>query len=555
MTAEFDVGVKEFGRLGARKKAAGLAKPTGGQDIRDIYSIELEGLSELTGIDPARLLAKLKGRIPEYDREFKETRERAFALANYRLTNEAADAVAESMLATELVKRLVYEAGSYERAMDHACRRYGLRRGDLKGGAAPGGLKAVELAGDQDVRRAWRLITGTYGAGSALAPESLLELTRIGRLLAVADGGGALAGTVLILRDMRGNSVIHSYSVARGYRGLGVGSMLLNAAEERAGGRIIWTGRSTSLIYNFRYLLDRGYVGMRFVSETYGDGSPIIFFEKRLDGAEVEGKGLGERLSVAASDARALGEAMDTGYRIVDCVQSGGEDDLLILERITGDDVFSAAAEGGCREDGGFEPVRTAEDLGGVMKLARDTGRGELDYILLRIIAYAGFPLMVREDGDLTGFAGMMCDGGGLLYLHSVIAEAGDLPALLESARIYAHKNGFKRVEYTHQMDDAEGLEAAFKSGYAGVRAYVNVLESGVSRLHMRFEEGLSASLRRESADAKAVDRKSELDGKQPAISVDAADYPLIEAALANGYMAASASQGRMRLVRLRQDV
>jgi len=562
MASEVDVGVKELGRLGVKKKrTSGHAQLMAGQDIRDVCSIESDGLAELTGIDPAKLLARLKTRIPDYEGELRETRERAFELADYRLTNEAADVIAEAMLATELMRQLVYEAGSHERALDLACRKYGLGRGDLKGGVGGGGLKVVELAGDSEVRRAWRLITGTYGASSSLRSESLLELTRIGSLLGVVDEGGSLAGTILLLRDMRGDSAIHSYSVAKGCRGLGVGSMLLDAAEEGAGGRVVWTGRSTTLIYNFRYLLDRGYVGRHYVRETFGDGSPIIFFEKRLDGGETQGGDRSGRVTVAAADGRALEEAMGAGgYCIVDCVQSGGEDDKLILGRIVGGGIFSPVIGEGCcsNEDvkNGFEPVRTAEDVEGVMKLARETGGGEVDYILLRIISYAGCPVIMKSGGRMRGFAGMMGDGGGRLYLYPVIAEAEDLPALLGYAGGYARRNGFKRVEYTHPMDDTVGLEAAFRAGYAGVKAYVNVLESGVSRMHLRFEAGWLDGLMREPADTAVVSRKSELDMKHAGVSVDAADYPLIEAALAGGYLAVSYSEGRMHFAReLRKDL
>jgi GNAT superfamily N-acetyltransferase len=549
-----NIGIKEIGRFTRQVRDAVDGISSGKASKHDLYSelsIELDGISELTRIDPNRFLKVVQKATPRYDEIVKDYRKKVFKMTGYALTNDIVDSIVEVMVSLNLLRELVFEAGGYERALEHACDRYGTRPDALEVRADDEGLVVVRLTEKHEIDEASRLITSFYGPKVAEELYSIFMISRVGSLLAVKDPFGKILGVVQLLYDRWGDSYVHAYCVLKSYRGSGVASVLLDAVEKHSKGENIWATRSLDMVYNIRSFLQRGYRGRAYIRDYWGKGVPRIVFEKKVGllteppgSRQYDAPHLGQfnpsvgRFTASLDSLDLIETALNEhGYEIADLfcrLKVGGEPDTVFLCKASGRSVFLGRDHElrlPSLDAGGYKPVtlKTYADIHEAIGLedAQNADPRE-DYGTFKMLTYVGAMVGLRDGkGTLAACAGLVWDGEGGLLCHSLTAahdaSAKDPPPkdngvlggiLVRYVCDLAADIGLERVCLFCSLEDMVVVKALVNGqGFQGVQEFLNPYDNGQNYLLLRKElkrlrswpdaDPQNAPLLRSSADLK----------------------------------------------------
>jgi len=564
------IGLKEIGRFHRQVKEAvnGLtSQKTSKADLYGELSIELDGISELTRIDPNKFLKVVMDSTPNYDTILKDYRERVFKLTKYTLSNEAVDSIVESMASLNMLKELVFEAGGYEKALEYACEKYGIAAVRISIGTAPEELSVVTLSDKHDIMEASRIVTSFYGPKVAQELYSLFVVSKVGRLLAVKDSFGKILGVIQLIFDRWGTTYIHAYCIPKQYRGTGVASMLLDAAEAQAIGGHIWATRSLDMTYNMQSLLEKGYSGRAYIPDYWGKGGPRIVFEKDIGrpyAPDRSGFGSLPRLDTLDGSVDAfvsplrggapLDEALNAhGLRIVGLMPSAGDasggSDAVVLKK-TGEECLFRSRDYGASlapmGEGRFTPaiLRSYEEIHEALRLQEESQSDPREiYGTLRMFTYTGLIVGLRDvGGGLAAFTTLIWDAERDVLFHALTASNDHgswlKPLLIGYACASAKENGAGKARVIHSIEDVDLVRVMVNDmGFAATQEYLNPYGNGQN--YLMLEKDLTATQPAANLDPSGTPTiKSILDIREglDSVLVPYRSYGLTASVLKEGY-------------------
>ncbi len=586
MTVDSDLGgieVKELGRFNRQMNDVVddiSSKKTAKRDIYDEISIELEGISELTNIDSHKFIEVVKKHEENYGTLVEDYRGKILSKVDYPMPPGMADSLVEVMIGLNLLKDLVFEAGGYEKAVEYACKRYGVSREELTVKAVEDELKVAIVEDKFRIRDAFRVITSFCGPELCQDIFSLFVIANAGKVVSVNDASGRIVGVVQLMVDKWGDSYMPVYSVLKSYRDSSVASILLDAAEENAVGRYVSATRSLDMIYNIRNMLDRGYVARTFIPDFWGEEKPRIVLEKDLEQpAEkidfnvkdipslteyLEGV---EAFSTPAKNTELIDEALNRrGFELVDFLPSDSvEDEQLVLVRTDMESIFNPREfhfsfpepANGLE----FTLIRGYDDIyeaiGVTERYRRSRGESVDRYIIhknypvLKIISYVGLVVGLRdEEGRLAAFASLLWDKDGGICFHtlSALPEYGlrkPRLTLLEFLRSLAEQTGRKRAWFIHSMQDAAFIETVLnETGFDATSVFIDPFGNGHDYLLLESNVPAEDSKPAEPGEARHIRGFIELRPGDNAVLASAGNHELIDLVLGEGFRLTSVVDG-----------
>jgi hypothetical protein len=564
-----DVGVKELGRFNLHVGHRGGAISGPAQTKHDLQSeltIELDGISELTRIDPTRFLKTVKLRNPAFGEIQRGCRKQVFSMTNYSLSNEKVDAIVDSMVALNLLRELVYDAKGYEQALAFACAKFGVPPGSLAVRADVGELTITGIGDREKLKEATRLIMSFYGP-SRLTEYSIFMIWKIGRFLAVEDSFGRVVGVVDVIFDRWGDTYIHPYCVAKSFRGAGVASMILDAVEDNSRGAYMWSTRTLNFVYNITWFLEKGYAGRYFIRDRIGNDGHRVVFEKRIRDAQppfrADPRNIPhiERLegdvdvfATSVENDALLEEAMNRrNYEIVQLITPTHEEVAqsytVVLRKTDMPGNFKSRDYGfklPPRAAGGFRPalLQAEDEIAEVVAFQESISADPREnYRTTKVMSYIGLVIGLREgDGGLAAFTMLMWDGSDGLFCHALMAGGdGRGPAAKEALLDYviglAEDLGKVRLRLVSSIEEMGFLRYAVNSrGFAATEEYLNPFENGQNYLLLeRHADAPNGEQPPSQPDLPVWHSMMEISGRQRGL-VSARNYGLTASALEKGY-------------------
>ncbi|MFC2162798.1 GNAT family N-acetyltransferase [Candidatus Altiarchaeota archaeon] len=564
-----DIGLKELGRFNrqVKEKVDDISsRKASKHDTLSELSIELDGISELTRIDPHKFLEIIKTSNPDYSQIVDRFRREALRKAPATVTDKSIASIVETMISLNLLKQHVFEAGSYEKALDHVADKYGVSQSQLTVRASKEELKVDALTDKQDVKEASMVITSFYGPKVAEELYSIFMISKVGRLLAVKDQYGKILGVIHLLFDRWGDSYIHAYCVLKNYRGFGVGDMLLEAVEEHSRGSTVWATRSLDMVYAMRNFFRRGYVGKTYIPDYWSEGNPRIVFEKSLARKQDLGDSLPDDIrhtdeldasldhfSTSLANKGLLETALNEhGYEMIGFSDTRGDNaddmDTVILKKSEHAGVFQSREHALDLTEYPI-PGFTAQVLSSyadihearALEERADTDPRE-DYGTFKMLTYMGLLVGVRDvDGNLAGLSGMVWDAGDGICMHALTCDPMYSGANLKASLIgycmgIARKEGRRKLWLIHDIEDISFLEKLMnKQGFAARSEYLNPYDNG--RNYLLLEKQLRQA-ERGSPDVSGVPIiRSFMEYKQePQILIPSRNFGLVSMILKEGY-------------------
>jgi GNAT superfamily N-acetyltransferase len=547
-----------------------LGNDGGKHHHRDIYSewgIELDGLTELTRIDPSRLVNFLKTDPGEYGELKKAALKGVLEYGRRYHSKELIDNMVDVRIAIDIIKKFVFEAGSYEKAISHISDRYGISPLEIVVDLRSDRLEVVELVRKFDIKEASRVITCFYGPKIAEEVFSIFMISRAGRLVGVKNSSGKIVGVIQVLYDRWADTYIHAYCVLKNYRGAGVGLMLLDAVEEASGGGRVWATRAPDMVHNIRNLLDKGYVGTAYIPDYWGGGKPRIVFERVSGGRMWSGAGEdiplldapdygSEVFCVGIRDGLVLEDALNRrNYRIVgfredkampqDCasckvVLERSDEKSVFLER---DYAMSLSFEGGrfsIAQVSAFEGVEEVIRFGDEINMDPRE-----DYGTYKMLTYVGGLFGVRDGirGPLVISFGLLWDNKGGIFVHALNIRPGFegrelLKPVFDCVGRLCLDEGRWIIRLIHSIDDIALLKVFINDlGFSSVEEHLNPYDNG--RNYLSLEKNAGEGLRSpipDLAGLEIVKGMHELNDDSRTIASYVRSYSLTHELLNAGY-------------------
>lgn len=158
------------------------------------------------------------------------------------------------------------------------------------GEEGPRGTPQLRLFRASDLEDAYRLDQVCFAPGIAYSRADLSAYVRMRNARAwvveVAEPGQtSLAGFVVACRDGRAQGHIITIDVAPAWRRHGVGTMLMDAAENwlsQQGGDIVYLETAEENLPAQEFYFKRGYVKLRRIEDYYADGAAAWLMAKEL---------------------------------------------------------------------------------------------------------------------------------------------------------------------------------------------------------------------------------------------------------------------------------
>ncbi|MFH1402663.1 MAG: GNAT family N-acetyltransferase [Candidatus Altiarchaeota archaeon] len=574
MESDLDgIGVKEIGKFNRQVKDTVGDLSSGKASKHDIYSelsIELDGISELTRINPNKFLNLIKKSVPDYDSIVESYRKKVFELTDSSTSETILDSIVENMISLNLLKSHIFEAGGFEKALDHIAEKYGATKRELVVDTAGEQLTVARIQERHEVKEASRIITSFYGPKVAEELYSIFMISKVGRLLAVKDSFGKILGVIQILYDKWGDSYIHAYCVLKNYRGFGVGSMLLDAVEQHAKGGRIWATRHPDMVYSIRNFLSRGYAGKAFIRDYWKEGSPRIVFEKDL-GNPLPPLGFRQKmipyLEKLDPSVEAFTTTLDNNELMEQALNSGGYEviglysskksasnilDYWVLRKSESSSFFLSREYDKKLPDVGFGGLKQVliedyESISEVIGLEDAAGIDPSeDYGTFKMLTLAGMLVGFRDSGgNLVASTGLVWDGEGGIFCHalnSFVGERTELNTIMlryVSESLCGGKSG--KVYTIAPIEDMGFLKSVINGeGFSGTMEFLNPYDNGHNYLMIEKRIPPEGAVAADPAGAPFLKSFMNFSKSDKRVLVSSRNYSLTALILKEGYVITS---------------
>lgn len=552
-----DIGLKEYGSL--RKKAEKTVEDMSSekesrQDVFTELMIELDGKSELTGIDPHRLLEAAGKKEGALKQRLRQTRAEILENTGSGITRETVDSIVDATVALDILKKIIYESGGHRNALQHASKKYGVSQKEISLFREEATYSLSILGKRHETLEVARIVKSFYGPDARQSHHTVDFISRAGKILGVKNAFKKTVGFLQILYDMEGGLYPHAHCIQPAYTGKGIGRFLLGIAEKHAAKPYLWSICTTSLYHNIRNFTDRGYRGVLLKKDVNPDGEivPRIVLYKDIKNpfSEPETEGF-EKIEVFDGDKKAfkadlsdtclLEEALNkNSFELVGIRREDGGLFGFFMENQSKKIPGFMESWGSDEDIGkGFRIIRGSESLAHTYRLTRDLKLEDvIDYRTVRMIAHIGAVIgRIEEDGNMAGFCPLVRDMNGIAHAYAVAAETEETrEELLEAACRHMTEHEASSITVDVGSEDVLLKKLLEIHGFIGVGFSIDPYGDGKNHLRLEKKLFLKQKIPRIPGEAPKIMTPTDLEKEEPWIGVDCSEPLLAQKALEEGY-------------------
>lgn len=567
MCGQFDgIGIKRLGTFtGKVKKTVEDAESeVSKHDLYSELSIELDGITELTKIDPTKFLALVRENNNDYKSMVDKYRKKILDEVGLGMNKQIVDSILDAMISLDLLKSYIFRAGGYNTATKYICKKYGVEESRIALRSDPELFSVVQLKKNHEIKEASHVITSHYGSKVADELYSIFMIAQVGKLLAVKDGAGRIVGVVEFLYDRCGATYVHPYCILKNFRGYGVGLKLLDAVEKYAFTNVIWSTRSLDMLINIHHMTLKGYVGTVYINDYWGDGTSKVVFEKDMKNpvklecinpvaihSLSEFASAGSSITILASREDLLEKALNENKYVIVSVSDGVEKTFFNLVKMEGLTLFEQRKTELTMPNYSGQKVKpflisTNQDINEAIGL-EDSVFAELreDYSTLKMLTYVGLIAGFRDSGgELIAFTCMFWGNDKSILTHATTLSKKYSKKIMLSTVVnfiedFARANDIKFLNHMYSMEDMQSLAHVINEhGFVGKMLHMNPYSNGVN--YMYVEKEIDESLipkKNECENPSLIRGILELKPEMKCISIYSRNYMLNELVLSQGYV------------------